>query len=450
MSDMQDQAFCPHCGSELGKDAVFCMACGNPVNSGTSADSDADIAAMLAEEGIAVSLDDLGGGAFDNDAAPAVDADAAEAPIESEPAVPVEPDQAGEEPVQSIPFDDIPVAVENPVPAQTSDIPPVDQVEPSVARQPETQVPETAAAGRPAKRGGAGAGLVIGAIAAGLIAFGGGFAGMTAILNVLRPSTGDKPAAVSDAVEKGAEKGAEAVDKVASQVPEDAPKPPENTAPKEPAPIEDAPTTGPLGTAERFDRLALNKFLSHFSETGMFDRIRTFDRNTANLEELDDFLLANGWQNHEPLPASPNPDSREVFVPVASADAMTDFYFGRRYDWGRNPNFTAENGLSFVVDDVTALGPAVADWVEQGEGNTVRVGFAAYSTPFSEMPNPEGIQHRDVENIYGLDDEGYAKTPQEMRDYMGVAPRLLGTATLEATRTDDGHWRLIMLDYRID
>lgn len=453
MSDMQDRATCPHCGSELGPGAAFCPGCGNPVATAMSGDPDADLASMLAEEGIAVSLDDLGGGLFDGgdetpETAPEVTGmyeaefgrsyatDAADATVaddetgfpmgfETTPAA-----YAGEETVGSEAF-----ASPEPVEFAADEMPAAAPTKERGADAADT-TEAAEAPRRPARRKG-GAGLVAGAIAAGLLAFAGGFAGMTAILNALPAPETEDTQAVSDAVEKGAEQAVDAAKGTDDAVVT------EGT-------IEDIPTEGPLGIEERFDRLALHKFLSHFSETGMFDRIKDFDKENANLEELDDFLLANGWQNHEPLPASSDPDSHEVFVPVSSADAMTDFYFGRRYDWASNPNFTTENGLSFIVDDVPALGPTVVDWIDQGEGNTVKVGFAAYSTPFSEMPNSDAIKHRDVENLYGLDDEGYAKTAQEMREYMGVAPKYIGTATLEATRTDDGHWRLILLDYHID
>ena len=472
--------FCERCGRELEDDAAFCESCGHG-DAGTEAEEPAEeiVAASAPDaepvDGMAAG-DEAEASPVDDtepeaDAAPdtmpgdmAKDSSAPEPPVEKPS--PVDGDAPGDAPA-----DDAPSPAASPASSSPAASPASPSSSPSPSRPPR-------------KRGRVALLVALGVAGVALAAVAGAWAGSASrqapvpsadggqVVSVAEgegePGKGDHP--VDEPASGGSEAsgpaaateggdGGESGSKEGSQ-----PAAPAEPAP-EPAPEPEASAPAVPDLSDPDDRYALNKFMSNFSESLMYQASQNqmfsdekryasahFDRDNPNYGIMADFLCANNWQNDGTKINGGEEDGYATFVPWSSVNYMTNLFFDREYDWGDYvrgsqygvPNGKEDVGLAFyITNGVPSGGPTVVQSVESLGNGLIRIGYDAYiedSSNYNAYGNYSGLGSPE---LYGMD-------IPEINSFLGTSgPTAHGSAVLEAHRDGDG-WRFALVSYDLD
>lgn len=215
------------------------------------------------------------------------------------------------------------------------------------------------------------------------------------------------------------------------------------------------------------DRYRLTKFLSNFSEAGLWvgygeedaRQVMRFDRNEPEFARMAMFLFLNSHQNGGALI-----DYDKLgfgggcyLMQWSSVSYMTNLFFGREYPHdafpvgeSRYPDRVDEGLLFYTTAPTEQYGPTAPLSVEDAGTGLIRVRFDTYGLPLFDQgmgASPYGrIRSEEIE--YG--DQAYRVRAADMCSYLGVdEPSTSGTALLECERDGDG-WSFHLVSYELD
>lgn len=203
------------------------------------------------------------------------------------------------------------------------------------------------------------------------------------------------------------------------------------------------------------DRLLLNRFMSNFSESGMYagNGASHFDRDDPDLGRMADFLLSNNIQNRGTR--NPVPGGSGVYVPWSSVEYMTSLFFDRSYDWSdylaSGDHGNDADGLRFPTDSGRPMyGPTVVESVEDLGDARIRIRYTAYADDVSDagayLNQKNALSYSRSSNR----DAVYRKSENELDGYFEYSgSQLHGTAILEARRDGDA-WGFALVSYDLD
>lgn len=451
--------FCERCGARVDDDAIFCEGCGHRVATDGGDVTAASAAAPEASRPVEL----------DTSISPVVPVSLVGLAADSAP-TPVA------EPVADVTVAAVPETVPDgrdamPEPPSPSPVepsspePPAPSIGETVSWEPPSPSPEPASSPTPspAPRGGF---PIAGVVVAAVVAVGVAVAGGIVAANLTQPPRQEEVVteesrpddAADDAGEQegggeakpveGESEGAadeESVDESESE--------PDSESEPEPEPEPAAPAVPDLSNPD--DQHALNKFMSNFSESGMYIPFfykgdgdgSHFDRDDPDLWHLANFLFLNNIHNDGTSYEISNgegypPDS---CVPWSSVSYMTNLFFDREYDWSGYIADGARRDQGIIESTTNGwphYGPTVVQEVEDLGDGRIRITYGAYAA--STSSSAYGHNRR----TDGVD--LYALSVPELNSCLDTAgPTSHGTAVLEAHR-DGGGWRFALVSYDLD